>query len=174
MNFWEHDDDDDDAVQQPPVSDRQSAATGSSDDLAMLMCGECDESAAMDDDISQAETMPIDGIDLDMPMCDECDDPDELDEDRSVTDHAPPQNVDAIKTALDAKAVPGNSLCFECDAPLTPWRDPWLSLTYGTLLCAACAQLHLSLGTDSGIGALVSSVRCATSQSRCAGLGPLL
>ena len=137
----------------------QSSATGNDADLSMLMCGECEEEPEAEGEGVSAEPMAGDGDDLAMMMCGECEEADELDESSREADLAPPPRIDEMKTAHDAKRLPGNSLCFECDAPLTPWRDPWLSLTYGTLLCAACAQQHLALGTASGIGSLVSSVR---------------
>ena len=148
-----HDDDGNDR-------DSQSSATGGDADLSMLMCGECEEEPeAMGEGVS-AELVAGDGDDLTMMMmCGECEETGALDESSREADPAPPPRIDEMKTAHDAKRLPGNSLCFECDAPLTPWRDPWLSLTYGTLLCAACAQQHLALGTASGIGSLVSSVR---------------
>jgi len=40
-------------------------------------------------------------------------------------------------------ALPGNDRCFDCDAPLD---SPWVSITYGTLLCIECAGEHRSLG----------------------------
>ena len=154
MNFYEHKHDDD-----GNDLDSQSAATGNDADLSMLMCGECEEEPeAMGEGVS-AEPMAVDGDDLAMMMmCGECGEADDQEESWRAADPAPPPSIDEMKTAHDAKRVPGNRLCFECDAPLSPWRDPWLSLTYGTLLCAACAQQHLALGTASGIGSLVSSV----------------
>ena len=144
----------------------QSSATGNDADLSMLMCGECEEEPEAAGEGVSAEPMAGDGDDLAMMMCGECEETDELDESSREADLAPPPRIDEMKTAHDAKRLPGNSLCFECDAPLTPWRDPWLSLTYGTLLCAACAQQHLALGTTSGIGSLVSSVRPPTADPR--------
>ena len=156
MNFFKQDDDEDQLNSQP-------AATGDDADLAMLMCAECEEPEAVDEDATP-QTMPLVGADLAMLMCGECEEEDE-DESRRAADPdpAPPPSIADLKMAHDAKRLPGNSICFECDAPLSPWRDPWLSLTYGTLLCAACAQQHLALGTTSGAGSLVSSVpRCSS------------
>eukprot|EP00928_Gymnodinium_smaydae_P048678 TRINITY_DN32576_c0_g1_i1.p3 TRINITY_DN32576_c0_g1~~TRINITY_DN32576_c0_g1_i1.p3 ORF type:complete len:243 (+),score=45.93 TRINITY_DN32576_c0_g1_i1:105-833(+) len=39
---------------------------------------------------------------------------------------------------------PGNSRCFDCDVDCV--ANPWVSLTYGTVLCLTCAGVHRSLG----------------------------
>ena len=58
----------------------------------------------------------------------------------------------------------GNQWCFDCDAKLGGGGETdampslhgvWWSLTHGTLLCKDCAEVHLSLGTQTSV------VRCA-------------
>eukprot|EP00434_Breviolum_minutum_P020799 symbB.v1.2.018347.t1/scaffold1457.1/size117646/5 len=41
-------------------------------------------------------------------------------------------------------ALPGNSSCFDCDAPCS--ADPWVSLSYGIVVCIQCAGSHRSFG----------------------------
>jgi len=60
----------------------------------------------------------------------------------------------------DLLAQEGNQWCFDCDAKLggggetdamPSLQGVWWSLTHGTLLCKDCAEVHLSLGTQTSV-----------------------
>ena len=125
--------DDDDHHDEP----EQTGAAGPAEE-AMLMCMECEEEEA-----DETANMSLE--------CAECEE--------EVIDDSSAVPETARMTGHDAKKIPGNGVCFECDAALSHWEDPWISTSFGTLLCAGCAQQHRSHGAQPSIQRLPLTAR---------------
>ena len=115
----------------------QTGAAGPAEE-AMLMCMECEEEEA-----DETANMSLE--------CAECEE--------EVIDDSSAVPETARMTGHDAKKIPGNGVCFECDAALSSWEDLWISTSFGTLLCAGCAQQHRSHGAQPSIQRLPLTAR---------------